>query len=328
VPRRGVLAAGLLGVLGLAGCTSAGPIRLDRSVAVPTPPPPSAAELARRQVAGGSATLLDALQRIDPATAPGDTGARLPAWVDVHRSHLVTLAEPQPVRPLGLPVAGAPSGASSLVAPDAVLTATGLLRALTSQGVDIGLVDPALGTLALRIAAARSAQDLLLRTAAGQSITVAAWPPDAPVEAAQSLLAAEHAAFDAYTTATAWADTRQQDLQRRRRAHEGVRDQLTAILLAAGQRPVPAEAGYALPPEVLPGTPLAADPNARALQLAVTVEGGLSRAAMSAAATMLADQSAPAGVPLAMLRATVALVGDVEATRQLWGAAPDPLPGS
>lgn len=322
--RRSVLAAGLTALAGLgSGCTTAGPVRIDGAVAVPTPPPPSAGEVARRRLAGASQALLSALLRVDPAAAPGDIGPRLTGWTKVHRTHLVTLAEPAAVAPPGLGVVGA-SGAGALAATDPVLTATGLLRAMAADAVDVSLSDAALGPLALRIATARSAQDQVLRAQTGQPVPLAPWPPDAPVEPVQALLAAEHAVIDGYTTAAARAVARRGELERRRREHETIRDTLTALLAAAGHRPVPAEPGYALPADVAPD----ADPDTRAVQLAVIVETGALRTGLAAATAVLSAVDAPGDLRLAMLRSTVALLGDIEAARQRWGAEPDPLPGS
>lgn len=334
--RRGLLRLALAGAatalpVAVSGCD--GPLRLDTSRSVRlAPPPPSTAEIARKQVAAGSRVLVAVLGALDPAALPPDTAARLPGWIEVSRQQLALLGDSgtRPDLLRGTPRAAAPIDTAavppSLRPRDPVRAAADLTQVLGDIAVAAAASSPAAGIVHARIAAARWAQDSLMRAALALPQREVLWPEASPLDLLQALLAAEHAAVDAGTTAAAWARAQRDTVLGLRREHEASRDRLVAAVVAAKGVPVPAEPGYGLPPEVLPGAPAAADPDQRALTLALAVESGVGRAAVTALGAYLAAPP-PDSPVVGVAGAAVALLSRTEVSRQRLAAAPAPLPG-
>jgi hypothetical protein len=187
--------------------------------------------------------------------------------------------------------------------------------------------DATTATLYARIAAARWAQERLLRSALDLPQRDVLWPEGTPVATLQQVLAAEHAVVDGYRTASAWATGRRDEFVAATIGHEDARDDLVRLISAAGQVPVPAAPGYAMPPEVLPAAPAASDPDTRALTLVLAVEAGLARA-VAAVIDGVARTPPETSLVVPVLGAAVWVLSTADLTRQALGAAPDPLPGS
>lgn len=322
--RRAVLAAALASAAAPAAGCAWSPVRLEGTVAIPRPPALSPAEAARTVVAGGARAAARSLTEIDAGLLPADTPGRITAWVEIHRAHLISLADTASSNfPAGRPVAV--PGALGLA--DPVRALAGVLQAVAGGAVRAAVTVPDAAPLYCRIAAARAAQDRQLRSAAGLPVAAVSWPDATPTDVLQLVLAAEHAVVDGYTTAAAWDSERRDRLVAAAVRHEDSRDALAALIVAGGAAPVTAAPGYAVPAEAAPG---AGTPAERATVLAVAVESGLARAAIEAATTFLSrPQSERAEVDaVAVAAAGAGAAAEAEVARQSWGAAPEPLPGS
>jgi hypothetical protein len=307
------------------------PVRLDTAPAAPQPPPLSPQEAARSVVAGGSRAAVRVLSATDPAALPGGTGGRLAGWVEIHRAHLSALADGAAPSFPGRTATEVPA---TLQPTDPVRSLAGLLGGLGVSAAGAAVAAPAAAPLHVRISAARLAQEGALLAAAGLPPRAPAWPQQSPVTVIQGVLAAEHAVVDGYTTAAAWDVERREQFLAAAARHDAARDRLAELVASAGETPVPAAPGYALPLEATPGVaPLAQ----RALALAVAVETGLARAAAAVASDHLvsrpgadADRAAAEADPATrgVVTALAVVASEAEQSRQAWGAPAQPLPGT
>lgn len=333
--RRAVLGAALAMAVAPTTACAWSPVRLDTAAAAPQPPPLSPQEAARSVVAGGARAAVRVLTTTDLSALPGDTAGRVGGWIEIHRAHLSALADsPAATFPGGT---GTPSP-GALGVEDQVRSLRRLLGGLGTGAAAAAVAAPAAAPLHVRIAAARLAQEGQLLAASGLPPRAAPWPEGSPVAVLQAVLAAEHAVVDAYTTAAAWDTGRREAFLAGAVRHDATRDRLIELIAGAGETPVPAAPGYALPPEAAPGVAPVAQ---RALTLAVTVETGLARAAAVAASDHLAASAQtraddrgdaapgpadPAARDLVTALAVVAAGADV--ARQAWGAPAQFLPGT
>ncbi|MGF1661696.1 MAG: DUF4439 domain-containing protein [Kineosporiaceae bacterium] len=331
--RRAVLGAALAAAVAPAAGCAWSPVRLDTASAAPQPPPLSPQEAARSVVAGGARAAVRVLGTADPAVLPADTGGRLATWVEIHRSHLSSLADAPAV---AFPAGSAAGPPGNLQAGDPVRSLARWLGALGVSAAGAAATAPAAAPLHVPIAAARLAQEAALLAAAGLPARPATWPEGSPAGVLQKVLAAEHAVVDGYTTAAAWDSRRREEFLAAAVRHEAARDLLAELVASAGETPVPAAPGYALPPEAAPGAGSVAQ---RALALAVTVETGLARAAAVAAADHLAARAEAGGSDDAddatadpgtrnLVAAVAVVAAEAERARQAWGAPAQPLPGT
>ncbi len=335
------------GAAGLAGCSAADrdallavdprQVRLDDEVLPGAAPDgPSARELRRRAVRGGSLAALAALAGAagtGPALAGRTGGAADPAAAaEVHRVHAGVLAgagaAPAPAGLLGGP-SPAPTDAGPALPPgqrpEAVLSAgtTTALRACAAELSDDGPQVP-LALLHARVAAARSAQASGLR---GTGAVAPTWPTTstgaAVVDALQGLLAQEHRARWSYAVVLAWSTDRTDDAAAARSDHARSTDGLADLVRLLGAEPVGAAATY---PTDDAGRPV--DGPVSAAALALRLEDGVAAAAGVLVAATVADAPVEGGrADAAWLRAAVRRLAEAERARWSWGGAPVPWPG-
>lgn len=328
-----MLGAALTAAAAPAAACAWSPVRLDTAAAAPQPPPLSPQEAARSVVAGGARAAIRVLGATDPAVLPDAVAGRIAGWVEIHRTHLAALADSPAAR---FPAGTAVEAPGTLRAADPVRSLARLLGGLGVTAAGAAVTAPAAAALHVRIAAARLAQEGGLLAAAGLSPRGPAWPEGSPAAVLQQVLAAEHAVVDGYTTAAAWDASRRQDFLAAAVRHEAARDRLAELVTSAGETPVSAAPGYALPPEAAPG---AAPVAQRALALAVAVETGLARVAVVVASDHVGAGGAPDGEPADatgradptardVVTALAVVAAGAESARQAWGAAAQPLPGS
>lgn len=133
---------------------------------------------------------------------------------------------------------------------------------------------------------------------------------DAGVEAAQAALAGEHACVYGYGVVGAHLPGDAEAAHAALAAHRARRDELTALIAAAGAAPVAAEPGYALP------SPVADEASARALGVLLEERlAALYADVVGAATTPELRELAVRGVVAAAVQALA------------WGGAPAAFPG-